>query len=148
MVAFNLLDKAMTQLKMQRNHFGGLTFSEPSLTATCGNMPTKTNPSQPALAAQALTSRSPLKFKSKVTFAPGLELLGGTHEPWTVLKPAKPILKAHEYAETDNLPHWSERSDALSGADHPMAIASAPSTSTCIKLALPKKRSRQVAFSD
>ncbi|KAG7669372.1 hypothetical protein NADE_005611 [Nannochloris sp. 'desiccata'] len=146
MVAFKLLDKALTQLKTQREfgNFGGMmAFSDPSLTPSCTNLQPKTQ-SQPGVSAQ--TPRTPVK--ARVTWAKSLELLGGQHQPWTVQQPTKPILKPQDYAEvfpSDQVARWSEHGEVL--AVPAPVITSAASKSTCIKL-LSKKRSREVAFSD
>jgi len=145
MVAFKLLDKALTQLKTQRDfgNFGGiLAFSEPSLTPSCSNMQSKTQ-SQSGVTAQ--TPRTPAK--ARVTWAKSLELLGGQHRPWTVQQPTKPILKSQEYAEVfpnGEVAHWPEHIEALAV---PAPKIKTASKSTCIKLRT-KKRSREVAFSD
>jgi hypothetical protein len=149
MVAFKLLDKALTQLKTQREfgNFGGiLAFSEPSFKESLTpstNMQPKTQ-SQSGVTAQ--TPRTPV-FKT-VKWAKSLELLGGQHRPWTVQQPTKPILKSQEYAEVfqnGEAAHWPEHTEALA-VPAPM-IAAASKSTCCIKL-LTKKRSREVAFSD
>jgi hypothetical protein len=150
MVAFKLLDKAMSQLARQRDfsaHF------DPSMAApgySCNSMqPKSQSQSQPGVTVQAIAPRSPLKAATKtINWLPGLELLGGHHEPWTVSKPRKPILKSQEdsakkgFATEDT--HWAEHSEALA-LPAPMTIPVAKST--CIKL-FTKKRTREVAFSD
>jgi hypothetical protein len=150
MVAFKLLDKALTQLKTQREfgNFGGMAFSEHSLTSCCSNMQPQKSQSHSQSGVTVQTPRTSLK--SKVTWAKSLELLGGKYEPWTVSQPAKPILKPQEYADQGYISqetHWSEQPEALTNPA-PMITSIACKKSTCIKLLTNKKRSREVAFSD
>lgn len=146
MAAFKLLDKALTQLKIQKEFgVGGMAFAEPSLTPHCTNIQGKQQQSQAA--AQAVTPRTPLILKSKVHWAPGLELLGGNHEPWTVSQPTKPILKAQEYSETGYYFAQAGHGDCSDSPTSPMISSAPASKPTCIKL-LSQKRTREVAFLD
>ena len=142
MVAFKLLDKALTQLKIQKEFgVGGMAFAEPSLTQHCTNIQGKQQ--QPQAAAQAVA----VTLKSKVHWAPGLELLGGNHEPWTVSQPTKPILKAQEYSEAGYYFAQAGHGDCSDSPTSPMISSAPASKPTCIKL-LSQKRTREVAFLD